>query len=265
MGFRVVAFDVDGTLLTSDHRILPSTLDAIATVRAAGAQLVIASGRTPASVVGLASRLGLDLSGTVIVGVNGAQLADASGRELLRRPLGLPLMRELIRAGRDYGVTVTIPDDDRLLAEDRTSIWPEQEATACQMGVGWYDDLTEVTRPPVKVLFLDEPERLAEIAPHAQARFGDRVTFTVSAPTYLEANALGVSKASTLRLYCEQLGVPMSEVMAFGDHGNDLEMLAEVGLGVAMGNAIDAVKAVADLVTASNDADGIAQVIARHF
>lgn len=265
MSYRVVAFDIDGTLLTSTGRVLDSTLAGIAAIQASGGQVVLASGRTPASLRFVAEDAGLDLSAVILVGANGAQLAEGNGRELLRRPLDLELGRELILAGRALGATMMILDNDVVLADDRSSPWPEPETAASRMRLEWWDDLTEVTTPTTKLLFVAEPDHLQQVAEQIRADFEGRATFAFSAPNYFEATALGVSKASTLRLFCEQLGVPMSQVMAFGDHGNDVEMIRTVGLGVAMGNAIDELKAVADLVTGTNDDGGIAQVLAQHF
>ena len=133
------------------------------------------------------------------------------------------------------------------------------------MVLEWWDDLTQFTMPPPKLLFFEDPEPLGEIERRIVAKFGQRAIFAYSAPFCLEATAVGVTKASGLRLLCEQLGVSMGQVIAFGDQGNDREMIEAAGLGVAMGNAIDELKAVADVVTGTNDEGGIAQLLAQHF
>ena len=82
---------------------------------------------------------------------------------------------------------------------------------------------------------------------------------------YLEATAAGIHKGSAITDYCEAEGIPLSRVMAFGDNGNDIGMLRTAGLGVAMGNGIPEAKAAADLVTTSNNDEGIARVLSRYF
>lgn len=265
MDFSVVAFDIDGTLLTSDQQILPSTLAAIDALKASDVQVVLASGRTPASLIQVARDGGLDLDGVRLLGCNGAQLADAEGRELLRRPLDLALAREMIVAGRNLGATMMVLEANTVMADDRQSPWPEPETFASKMVLEWWDDLTEITTAPPKLLFFEDPEPLGEIERRIVAKFGQRAIFAYSAPFCLEATAVGVTKASGLRLLCEQLGVSMGQVIAFGDQGNDREMIEAAGLGVAMGNAIDELKAVADVVTGTNDEGGIAQLLAQHF
>ena len=95
--------------------------------------------------------------------------------------------------------------------------------------------------------------------------FEDKLSFVQSAPWFYESTVKGVSKSSSLGKACERLGITPSEVMAFGDAQNDISMLEFAGFGVAMGNACDELKALADEITLSNNDDGIAVSLAKHF
>lgn len=266
MDFDLVAFDMDGTLLTSSHDLLPSTRRGLAAIREAGARAMVASGRTVTGLQNKVRLLGLDPADLVLLGCNGGAVVDgATGRTLVHRPLEPSLARELIAAGQDLPVTLLVPHGGELHIEDPDSPWIRLEQRENALKIVVHDDLTQLPEPPLKVIFAADPAVLAEIAPAVTRRFADRVTLARSAPFYLEANPPGVTKGDSLARYCRIAGIDLARVMAFGDQENDLTMLREVGLGVAMGNAIPAVKDAADLVTTSHNDDGIARVLAHHF
>lgn len=115
----------------------------------------------------------------------------------------------------------------------------------------------------IKSMFIDEPAVLDNAIAQTELfePLKQQVTFTKSAPFYYEANAVGVNKAKALQELGDKLKITANAVMAIGDEANDLSMIKYAGHGVAMGNAIPAVKAAADMVTADNDHDGVALAI----
>ena len=122
-----------------------------------------------------------------------------------------------------------------------------------------------VTFSPVKILTAAPNEILVPHLADIRRGFEDRLSFVQSAPWFYEGTALGVSKAGSLGKACERLGISPEEVMAFGDAQNDMSMLDFAGYGVAMGNACDELKEMADEITATNNEDGIALTLSRHF
>ena len=128
------------------------------------------------------------------------------------------------------------------------------------------EDLLEfVHGDPTKLLIIGEPERLEEYKLTFASHWHDPPTLTKSEPNYLEVLGAGVSKGRALERVSDYTGIPLTKVMAFGDNPNDLDMIRTAGLGVAMGNAHPEVKKAADLITDTNDNDGVAKVIKEYI
>jgi Cof subfamily protein (haloacid dehalogenase superfamily) len=118
-----------------------------------------------------------------------------------------------------------------------------------------------VTEPVVKVLMLKEPEILAKVEKKLQKEFAGSLSIMRSKPFFLEFTESGVTKGTSLNSLIQQLGIIRDEVIAIGDGNNDLSMIQFAGLGVAMGNASEAIKAQADFITETNMNDGVAKVV----
>lgn len=265
MPIRLIATDVDGTLLTSGHEISPRTLAAFEAARDAGVAVVAASGRQPYSIGAIVRDT--VLAGSVI-GSNGAVAVELATREVLfeetidvdaQRGFAEQMLERFPKlrfasvrsAGDEY-----VAEHEYAGLEDpgaELALWPVSHRR------GSLDDV--LARPSLKLVMRDDvtsPEKLLVVA----RRLGiDGVHPTTSGAPFLEAGRAGVSKATAVRRFSEARGIEAGEVVAFGDNVNDIEMLEWAGLGVAMGNGAPATKAAADRVTATNDADGLAMII----
>lgn len=149
--------------------------------------------------------------------------------------------------------------------EDASDPHAQHEASSNDLSIRQVDDLTQLEVEPTKVLFVGEREITDPLLDELSQSYGDHLELAYSSPLYLEATAAGVDKGSAITDYCRAQGIPLSRVMAFGDNGNDIGMLRTAGLGIAMGNGIPEAKAAADMVTTSNDDEGIARVLSRYF
>ncbi|MOA01844.1 putative phosphatase [compost metagenome] len=118
-----------------------------------------------------------------------------------------------------------------------------------------------VVQPTPKMLIIDDPDYLDELIPVLRELLGDEVHITKSKPHFLEIMHKEGTKGHALKFLADHFGCDMSQTIAIGDSWNDHEMLEAAGLGVAMGNAIPALKEIADYITASNNEDGVKQVI----
>lgn len=139
------------------------------------------------------------------------------------------------------------------------------EATANFQEVVVLDRLELVPAPAHKVLVSGRPDVLAARHRAIADPFAGRLDFAFSAPTHYECLPPGVHKGAALAHYCELTGIDIADTVAFGDNENDIEMLRIAGTGVAMGNALESARVVADAVTADNDSDGIALALAERF
>ncbi|RKN38020.1 HAD family hydrolase [Streptomyces hoynatensis] len=268
--YRLVATDLDGTLLRSDHTISQRTRDALAAAQAAGAEHIVVTGR---SVVW--TRHILDQLGYVGLAVcaQGAELYHAGEHRLLT---SVTLDRAL--AGSAVA-TLESAIGPLYLAVNRDGLdgdvvmEPEFHAVAGgTYGAGEAGaprpvrarGRAELFAEPISKVYLLHPGLTTdELATAARARIGDRVGIVVSGEHLVEMLPLGLTKATGLSLAARRLGVRGSQAVAFGDMPNDIPMLTWAAHGVAMAGAHPELRAVADEVTTSNDADGIAEVLER--
>ncbi len=258
---RLVATDLDGTLVRSDGTISDRTRQVIAAVEAQGVPVVFVTGRPLRWAEEVFEHVGDH--GLAVVS-NGALVWDVAA--------DLPRLRREID-----------PETVRLVcAELRSAVPGSTFAVETLEGIGLEPEFMErhpvpdgahrallddlVNGPVVKLLARHEELGPQDYWDAAEAAVGDRVTITWSSTsTLLEISAFGVTKATTLALLTEELGVTPQDVLAFGDMPNDLPMLAWAGTPYAMANAHTSVLAAVDNVAPSNDEDGVAQVLSRLF
>jgi HAD superfamily hydrolase (TIGR01484 family) len=234
-GVRLVASDLDGTLLLPDETVSERTRAALVAARSAGITVVLVSGRPPRSLGPIAERIGV---GGVAICANGAIVWDLDTGTMLD---STPLAAEL--ATREAG-------------------WSEGLAPA-PADVLEADALELITGPVTKLLVRHPAMAFAEVAERARRVVGDDAVVTWAGLRLVEISAAGVTKAFALERLCRRLGVDAAEVVAVGDMPNDLPMLDWAGVGVAVANADQAVLAAADEVTASNLDDGVARLLER--
>jgi len=245
---RLVAADLDGTLLARDLSFaadLPATLGAL---RAAGVFTVICTGRMFRSARRVAARLGIH-EGPVIC-YQGALVGDlASGEELRHVRMSPKAAAEVVAHAVRIGRHVNAYIDDRLYVEE-VNEWARAYAEHVEVGIETVDDLClEVAeRPPTKLVLITSADDVEAILPDLQERWRGRLYVTRSQPEYIEFTDAGVSKSGALEWLCERMGVRSGEVVALGDGMNDVDMLRWAGLGVAVAEAAAEVRATADLV-----------------
>jgi Cof subfamily protein (haloacid dehalogenase superfamily) len=265
---RLVATDVDGTLLDPDDRVSPRAGAVIGRLVASGVGFVLVTGRPPRWIPPVAAQLGCV---RLAVCANGGVLYDAvEDRVLWARTLDPDALGRLAAAAAE-----TLPGCG--LAVERVGAGADGDAAPFVAEPGYRhawadgDDVTVeraelLSRPAVKLLVRDprlsSDAMVAALAPV----IGDDADLTFSHPRGLvEVSPPSVTKATGLAEVAQRHGVPAADVVAFGDMPNDLEMLRWAGHGVAMGNAHPALLEVADEVTASNGEDGLALVLERWF
>ncbi|GAA3057612.1 MULTISPECIES: HAD family hydrolase [Actinomycetes] len=260
---RLVAFDIDGTLLSSSKTPQPGTLRALDGLRAAGTRIMLASGRPIPGLRALAERHGLG-EDLILAGLNGSVIVDqATGATLARRPVPTELAGDLIATGIRHGVLLMLPHDDELIVADDGHPQAAHEAGGNGLTLRVVDDITSPGIEPTKILYCAERPVLESLEAELRSDYGEQIELTYSSPIYMEATAAGVDKSTAILDWCRAEGIDAAATVAFGDNGNDVTMLRAAGLGVAMGNAIPEAQEAADVVTSSNDDEGIARVLSR--
>jgi Cof subfamily protein (haloacid dehalogenase superfamily) len=260
--FAAIYLDMDGTMLGSDDRIRPATLEALAAFRACGGRFGVASGRTLAQ---MADALPLLEPNLPLVLFNGAVTLTPDGREALDVQRLSP---EAARAAVEAAIPLEGAFGVVLHGVSATAYDRESPATAEYLRVSGIADATlGASLPggevPVKILVLVTPETTAAVVEALGAALGDQARVVETSPHSVEILRPGVTKASAIFVALEREGIAPSEVLAFGDSGNDVEMLAQLGFGFAMGNCRPAACDAAGARIGGNDTDAIADVITR--
>jgi Cof subfamily protein (haloacid dehalogenase superfamily) len=253
---RVVAMDLDHTILGDSLEFRPALVRAVRSVRDAGIVPMIATGRMFASARPYAREL--DVTAPIVC-YQGALVADpVSGEWLLHRPMGVELAHEVIDAVAAAGFHMNVYVDDRLYVEslNEEAVTYARHARLEAHAVGdlraWLD------RPTTKIVVVGDPAALDELQAHLRSGLAGRLFIAKSLPFFLELALPGVSKGAALGFVCARLGIATADVVAFGDGANDVELLEAAGLGVAVGEADPALDGVAGWRVPDVEHDGVA-------
>jgi HAD superfamily hydrolase (TIGR01484 family) len=257
---RLVASDLNGTLVRPDGTISERTVAALARIEPAGAELVLVTGRPPRLTRSVAERLGRH---GLAVCANGAFLYDLAREEVVaEHAIDVDVLAETIRRLRDaipeLGLAVEYADDIAADAAYETDVWDEG-ATVTRV-----DDLA--VRPAPKLVGRHPRLSADELVALARPVVGDLVTvYHAIGVRLVEAVATGVSKAAAVAELAATRGLGPEDVVAFGDAPNDLPLLAWAGTSYAVANAHPDVLAAADHVVAPVEEDGVAAVLEQLF
>ena len=256
--FRLVATDLDGTLLRSDGSVSDRTRSALHDAREAGVEVTLVTARAPHWLKAALDTFHFEARYAVCS--NGAIVHDFDrGAPFLHSPLESDVSRRIVERLREAapGVAFACERESRSFREPHyVPLWatPGME--------GPRTDALEFVAEPVSKLVAQHPTLTQEELYALVAGIcGEEATATISGAVLVEISAAGVTKAYALAALCEELGIAAAEVVAFGDMPNDIPMLEWAGRGIAVENAHPDVVAVADEVTASNDDDGVALVL----
>ena len=268
---RLVALDLDGTVFNDKKEITPRTLAAICAACARGVAVLPATGRTAS---------GIPTAFTSIPGVryaltsNGASVVDLqTGEQLVNQPFktedALKIYDILAQGGGMMSIFIGGKSyTTRANAENHMDVVPENLKEYFRTTRIEVDDMHATLRKyaheieKYSMIYHDAAER--DAAWHTVETVCPGVELTSSLPRNMEINAPGVTKGSGLLALAAHLGLTREQTMAVGDSGNDSAMLAAAGLGVAMGNATDDVKKIADVTTEDNNHDGVAAAIEKY-
>ncbi len=267
MRFRLIAADLDDTLLDENSQISFRNREAIRKAVERGVKFVIATGRMFKTSVSYLDDLGLD-SDCPLINYQGALIKTAqSGKIMLHQPLDNELAIALSEEAERQGcyVSLFINDDLYIKEENDYSRFYQTLAAIELKPVGDLNIfLREKKINPSKMSIICWDGRINEIEAGLKASFNGKLSILQSRPFFLEITDRKATKGQALRWLAEQSGIKPEEVMAFGDGYNDLDMVTYAGLGVAVANARPEVLRKANLVTASNNEDGVAEVIEKY-
>lgn len=261
----MLVLDMDDTLLTDDHKISDLNKKVLLEAQAKGVYVVLASGRPTSAMTAYAKELELDINDSYMISFNGAIISRVKDDLVLFEQ---KLTVEQIQALYDYSVKmkthiITYLDNEIISETDSQYIEVEKEITGMpHLKVASFKDY--VDRPAVKCILLQDPDYLKEIEQDLIEKM-PHLSVSMSKPFFLEAAQQGIDKAASLKLLAEKLGIHQSEIIAVGNAGNDLTMIEYAGLGVWVDNVNPELRHRANLVVASNNNDGVAEVVQKYI
>lgn len=271
MNIKAICTDIDGTLLNKDRVLSQRLLRAIAKLPS-DFPIILASSRMPAAMRHLLADMGR--SGNPLISYNGGYLIDDqadSPRVLDNVAIDLDLCEQLNGLGKNTEIHLSLYHGEEWY-EPQYDFWAERESvnTKVQPVIKSAEDVFQKwkseSKGAHKVMCMGPSAEIDHFYHEALQKMGDYLHLYRSKDTYIEIAPKSISKASALKLLLEKkYDIKMEEVMAFGDNYNDIELLQQVGLGVAVANAREEVKAVANEMTASNKEEGVALMIEKYL
>ena len=263
MAIRMIATDLDGTLLNPENRISEENKAALREAAEKNICVTIATGRMYCSALPYAKEIGVDAP---IITYNGALVKTTAGEELSSSCIEPEDVRAVLDFMRRKGWYVQVYSDDRLyfVERDKCACSYEENAGIQGEAVGWDGLYAHVERVHKLLSITDVPEEMAGRLTELEKAFSGRISPVRSKPCYLDITAPGVSKAQSLRRLAESRGIAPEEVLALGDSDNDIAMLSSVGIGVAMTTGTKGACAAARFLVENEAADGVARAVRAH-
>ena len=264
--YSIIALDLDGTLTNSEKIITLRTFDALMKAQREGVRLVLASGRPTFGIAALANQLQLADYGGYVLSYNGGRIIDWCEKTVIFSQV---VDQKLVPILYDFAEKAQLPIvtylPDAILASKNEGEYLAEEARINGMPVvvaqNFVEEAMQIAGGSTKFLIPGEPELLIQLELEMKAALSEQMEVFRSAPFFLELPPKGIDKAQSLQRLLTHLGLEHESLMAFGDGFNDLSMIQFAGQGVAMANAVEEVKSIADFVTTSNEEDGIAHAL----
>jgi len=263
--YKLLVLDIDGTLTKKNKTISAHTKETLLKAQENGLKIVLASGRPTQGIAPLADELQMDKFGGYVLAFNGGAIFDWSTKEMIYSNM-LPedVKPYLYQCAKENGFQILSYCGKDIVAEDPDNQYVAYEAMLNKMPTRKVPNfLEEVTYPLAKCLIVGDAEPLHELELKMAEHLKGKMNVFRSEPFFMELVPLGIDKAKCLASLLEKIGMTREEMIACGDGFNDQSMIEYAGLGVAMANAQEPVKAAADYITLSNEEDGVAAVVEK--
>lgn len=266
---KLIAFDLDDTLLNKETKITPRTLKAIQTAADKGIYIVLCSGRAENGILPYVRALNVagSQSGRYLVAFNGASVFDLHLRQqIYTNSVDKDILTFVYKEAKSRGMASVVYDPSMIYSWTDTE-WARMDAKLCNLSFKLVDDFENFleTKKHPKMLVPGEPEKVKELKEFLCEKLAGKADIFISKPFFLEVMSHGVGKGPTILWLAEKLGIKKEQTMAFGDSMNDESMLRECEYGVAMSNGLDYIKEICPFNTRfDNNNDGIADFLENY-
>ena len=259
--YKLIAVDLDGTLVRSDQSISQRTVDALFKVQEMGVKVAVVSGRPMFGTAHVAETLRLAKYGGYVMSYNGGEIYDWKTKTRLHaQTLDEAIIPYLYTYAREYEMPIMTYIGQQVVSEVDDNEYIQYSVKRNHMTLRKVDDFLKATEGAgiVKCIIVGDPTLLPTLETEMQEVLKGKAGVFRSEPFFLEIVPMGINKAKGLSILLDKIGMQPSELIAVGDGYNDTPMLQFAGMGVAMGNAAEEIKKAADMVTESNNDDGVA-------
>lgn len=261
--YKLIALDCDGTLLNDNKELTEKTIE---TIKKASNQvkIVLATARAFYRVEQYLTTMDLLKDGQYTICFNGGSIIEnESKKEIQSCAFETENLKELIKLSKEFKTQILLYSSNSLIVEYIPKIYENNKKINFE--IIKMEDLNVKYKLIYKVVFLNEPEKIKEIRKLLPEEIKNKYEVTSSVPEYIEFVPKGIKKEEALQILCNKLDIQRDEVIAIGDAENDVGMIKFAGIGIAMGNADDITKSIADDVTDSNNNDGVAKAIIKYL
>jgi hypothetical protein len=266
--YKAVFLDMDGTLLRSDHSVSKGTIKTIKNLAEKGVPVILVSARPINAVLPTFRNIGLPAH-TPLITLNGSYIVE-NGQPIFEAVIDLETTARVTAEVKPFKATIAYYLQKEWYSEV-SDAWTdhEQKIMDTPLQVGPIDhfvrDWSARNIGPNKMMVMSDAGKITGIQQHLRSIYNGRLNIYPSKATYLEVMDTRGSKSNAVKFVGERLGIEPAAIVAMGDNYNDVEMLQFAGMGVAMGNAPDDIKAKADLVTDTNNNDGVRKALEKLF
>ncbi|WP_035292111.1 sugar-phosphatase [Clostridium sp. KNHs214] len=262
--FKLLAIDLDGTLLKNDKTISKVTYEAIQRARKKGVKVVLATGRPIKGISRYIEKLDLLDEDDCSVAFNGAAVQfNKTGKLIYEQNMEIEDIKYLYKLSKGLGVNIhALTPNECITPKISEYSLLEAEINKIPLKVVDFDNLDPDTNI-VKIMMIDKEEILSKTVEQLPEEVYEKYSVLRSEPYFLEFLNKEVNKEQGVKKLAEGFGIKKEEVICIGDAGNDIHMIQYAGLGVAMENAMVEVKRIADYITLTNEEDGVAHIIEK--
>lgn len=265
MKYKVLAFDIDGTLTNSKKQIEVSTKVAVRKAAEQGCTIAIATGRPIQGVREFANELNFHKIKGYVISLNGGLVMSwQDGKIIQEKKIPAEFNGRICDLAKEHGVTLLTYEGDDVITEKPEDEYVQFETRINKIKARKVENLKEYLSFTVpKFIMVGDGDVLAEVEKKVKPLLDKDLDVYRSEPFFLEILPKGINKANALEMLLKEVGAKREELMAFGDGYNDISMIEYAGMGVAMSNGNDLIKEKADYVAPSNDEGGIAHVLEK--
>lgn len=259
--YKMLVSDLDDSLLGEDLKISSANEEALLAAIEKGVLVTIATGRMFSSTLPYVEQLGIDIP---VITYQGALIKNSLSHDtLIHIPIEEDMAGELIRESKKNGYHIQAYIEDEYYIEEENEYSEHYFTISGQRGKVVENLEDHIHRGVTKFIVIDEPYKVLELKEIYEKLYGNRLQVTISRPNFLEFTHRDATKGNAVRYLAEMFNIDRKAIIAVGDSYNDISMIEYAGLGVAMGNAPERIRQIADYTTLSNGESGIAHVVEK--